>query len=139
MLFEYLFMHTLNKISLEHILECSPLWVKEYPNIYYAGFTQYWKQSAAPKNYKQPHRYKTERWYAYTEKEQNNGALEEILYLLTHPPFASSIGDRGEEILPIPLPIKRPVGRPRKIIIPLRQIVVCKDLQLIAKLPGEII
>jgi len=134
MLLEYLFMRTLGKISLEHILEPAPLWIQEYPNIYYAGFTQYWRQSPAPKNYKQPHRYKTERWYAYTEKEQDDGALEEILYLLTHPPFTSSIGDRGEEIPPVPLPVKRPVGRPRKIIIPLRQIVVCHDLQLIAKL-----
>lgn len=133
----YLFMRTLGKTSLEHILEPSPLWIQEYPDIYYAGFTQYWKQSAAPKNYKQPHRYKIERWYAYTEKKQDGGALEEVIYLLTHPPFTFSMGDRGEEIPPVPLPIKRPVGRPRKPRIYLRQIVVCQDLQLIAKLKGE--
>ena len=137
MLVEYYFTRIHGKTSLDHITTVIDGFIDKYPEIYYPGFTQYWRQSPAPKTYKTGRRYKTEHWYAYTDREQEAGALQEIFSLLTTLPFTKSVGDKGEDIPPVPLPLKRPVGRPRKIIIPLRQIVVCRDLQLIAKLKGE--
>jgi len=137
MLLQYYFKQIHGKTSLESITEVMPEFINMYPEIYYPGYTQYWKQSPMPKNYKQPRRFKTEHWIAYVNKTQEEDTLSEIFSLLTTPPFTKSIGDRGEYIPPVKLPIKRPVGRPRKIVIPLRQIVVCRDLQSIAKLRGE--
>lgn len=137
MLLEYYFVRIHGETSLSSITNVTHWMKKEYPEIYYPGFTQYWRQSPAPKTHKTGRRYKTEHWYAYTNKGPEEGALDEILKLLTTLPFTKSLGDKGEYIPPIKLPIKRPVGRPRKIVVPLRQIVICQDLQLIAKLQGE--
>ena len=137
MLTEYLFKRIHRETSLIHIKEVRQSWIDIYKETYYPGATLYWRQSSAPKTSKTNRRYKTERWYAYTDKAPEAGALNEVLSLLTTLPFTRSLGDKGEDIPPVILPIKRPVGRPRKIIIPLRQIVVCHDLQLIAKIRGE--
>lgn len=133
-LFEYYFQRIHKQTSLMHIIAVTPYWIAQYPEVYHDGHTTYRLDEPAPKNCKQPRRYKTEHWWAYIERNQAEGALQEVFKLLSNPPFFRSINSRGEEIPPVPLPIKRPVGRPRKPKIYLRQIVVCHDLQLIAKL-----
>ena len=139
-LFEYYFQRIHKQTSLMHIIAVGSYWIRKYPEVYHNGHTSYRLDEPAPKNCKQPRRYKTEHWYAYLDVErEGENTIDNVFKLLSNLPFNRSINSRGEDIPPVPLPIKRPVGRPRKIVIPLRQIVVCHDLQLIAKLPGEII
>ena len=137
-LFQYYFKRTRGETSLEGITAVTPYSLLTGGDLYYSGYTLYWRQSPAPPYRNLPRRLKTEHWYAYIEVErERKNTIERVLKLLTTLPFCSSVGDFGEEIPPVPLPIKRPVGRPRKPKIYLRQIVICQDLQLIAKLRGE--
>jgi hypothetical protein len=138
-LFQYYFKRIEEETSLEDITAVTPYTQMTYSEIYYSGYTLYWRQSPAPPYRNLPQRLKTEHWYAYIEVErERKNTIKKVLKLLTTLPFCRSVGDFGEEIPPIPLPIKKkPIGRPKKVIIPLRQIIVCQDLQLIAKLRGE--
>ena len=137
-LFQYYFKRIKGETSLEGITAVTPYTQMTHSGVYYSGYTLYWRQSPAPPYRNLPQRLKTEHWYAYIEVErERKNTIKKVFKLLTTLPFCRSVGNYGEEIPPVPLPIKKPVGRPRKPIILLRQIVVYRDLQLIAKLKGE--
>jgi hypothetical protein len=114
--------------TLTGITEISKQAQLEYPTSFFPGATMYWIQSAAPGSPcgKVGPREETERWYACTDVDEDQ-RIEEVLRLLTTLPFWHSMGDKGEAVFPVRLPVsesyytkkEKPLGK-RGIVVYMR-------------------